>query len=111
MAEVEIPMKGIVSGIIGLVTSGLFVIMGWLDAWIYFAVVVVAALIIVNQNYTLFPVGIVGMLGSGIFTKMGWLDPIIFFSALIMASLILAQQIVAHQLDIGHGSSGTSGGK
>lgn len=111
MTEVEIPMKSLISGVVGLFTAGLFVLMGWLDVWIYFAVIVMGALIIVNQNYTLFPVGVVGMLGSGIFTKMGWLDPIIFFSALILSALILSQQIVSRQLDIGHGSSGTPGGK
>lgn len=111
MGDVEIPTKSLVSGMMGLLFAGIFVIMGWLDGWIFFGVVVLAAMLILNQNFTLFPVGIIGMLGAGVFTKIGWLDPIIFFSALILSAIGLAQQIVSKQFDIGHGSSGTSGGK
>jgi len=111
MSDVEIPMKSLVSGFVGIVFAGIFTVMAWLDTWIFFAVVVMGALLVVNQNYTLFPVGIVGMMATGIFTKIGWLDPIVFFSALIISAIILAQQIVSRQFDIGHGTSGTGGGK
>lgn len=104
-------IKPLVAGILGLVISGLFVFMGWLDGWIYFAVLVTAALLLVNQNFTLFPIGITGMLSIGVFTKLNWMDPIIFFSLFIVSVLILAQQIVSRQLDIGHGGTGQSGSK
>ena len=104
-------IKALVTGIIGLLIAALFVLMGWLDGWIYFAVLVNAALLLVNQNFTLFPIGITGMLSVGVFTKLTWMDPIIFFSLFIVSALILAQQIVSRQLDIGHGGTGQSGSK
>ena len=109
MADIEIPMKSLISGVVGIAFAGIFMMMGWMDAWIFFTMVVIGSLLLVNQNYTLFPVGIVGMMSTGMFTKIGWLDPIIFFSALILSALILAQQIVSRQFDIGHGSSGQGG--
>lgn len=104
-------IKALIAGILGLVIAGLFVLMGWLDGWIYFAVLVNAALLLVNQNFTLFPIGVTGMLSVGVFTKLAWMDPIIFFSIFIISALILAQQIVSRQLDIGHGGTGDSGSK
>jgi len=101
MSDVEIPMKSLISGVVGIAFTGVFMMMGWMDAWIFFAMVIVGALLLVNQNYTLFPVGIIGMMSTGMFTKIGWLDPIIFFSALVISSLILAQQIVSRQFDGG----------
>lgn len=103
---IEIQTKSLVSGFVGIGFAGIFVYMTWLDVWIFFAVCVSGALLLVNQNFTLFPVGIVGMLFSGAFTKMGWLDPIVFFSAFVVSALVLAQQIVMRQWDTGHGSSG-----
>lgn len=104
-------IKPLIMGVFGLVISGLFVAMGWLDGWIYFSVLVTGALLIVNQSWNLFPIGITGMFSLGVFTKLSWLDPFIYFSIFIISVIIVAQQIVSRQLDIGHGSSGTSGGK
>lgn len=104
-------IKGLIMGIIGFIVAGLFVVMGWLDGWIYFGMIIVGAELIISQSWTLFPVGSVGMLSAGTFTKLGWIDPFIFFSVLIVVVVILAQNIVKSQYDIGHGTSGTSGGK
>ena len=109
MTDVEIPMKSFVSGFIGITFAGIFMIMTWIDTWIFFSLIILGALLVVNQNYTLFPVGLAGMLSVGVFTKIGWMDPILFFSAFIVSALILAQQIVSRQFDIGHGSSGQGG--
>lgn len=104
-------IKPIIMGVFGLVIAGLFVAMGWLDGWIYFSVLVMGALLVVNQSWSLFPIGIIGMFSLGVFTKLSWLDPFIFFSVFIVSVIIVAQQIVSRQLDIGHGTSGTGGGK
>lgn len=96
----------IIMSIIGLVVGGFFVILAWLDGWIYFSVLVVAMLLIINQNFGLVPIGIAGMLSTGVFTKLGWLDPVIYFSAFILTSLVLAQRIVSGQFDAGGGAEG-----
>lgn len=97
----EIPLKSFLSGMMGLLFGSIFVIMGWLDAWIYFSIIIVASLLIVNKNWNLFPVGIIGMFSSGVFTKIGWLDPVVYFSILVVLALILAQQIVGRQTNPG----------
>lgn len=96
-------IKPLIMSILGLVVAGLFSFMGWLDSWVFFAVLVVSALLLVNQNFSLVPVGLTGMLSIGVFTKLNWMDPIIFFSLFIVSVLILSQQIVARQLDTGTG--------
>lgn len=89
----------LIMSMIGLFIGGLFVILTWLDGWIYFSVIVVSLLLIVNQNFGLVPIGMIGMMGSGIFTKMGWLDPFVYFSVFIISVLVLSQQIVSRQMD------------
>lgn len=91
----------IIMSMVGLMVGAFFVIMQWLDGWIYFSVLVVGMLLIINQNFGLVPIGMTGMFSSGVFTKMGWLDPIVYFSAFILAVLILAQQIVTRQMGAG----------
>lgn len=89
----------IIMSMVGFMVAGFFVIMGWLDGWIFFSIIIVGMLLIINENFGLVPIGMTGMFSSGVFTKLGWLDPIIFFSAFVLAVLVLAQQIVSRQTD------------
>lgn len=91
----------LIISMVGLIISALFMILGWLDSWIYFSILIVAALCLVDEAYNLLPISIVGMLSLGTFTKISWIDPVIFFSIFIVTALILAQKIVAKQMNTG----------
>ena len=90
--------SALVAGMVAIAVGGIFALIGYLPAWIFFSMLIIGAY---SYGRSYFASGEVGALSAGTFTYYGWLPSYLFFSMIVIIAFLLASSWVAKQMNIG----------
>jgi hypothetical protein len=92
--------KSFVIGIVGILASLFFVVMGWMPEWVLFGVLIIASVLYETK---FFATGIVGGFSVSVFTSIGWLPAWVYFTSVVIATVMLSVKMADKYINTGIG--------